>query len=89
MATFSDIAGAPGMRWAHALVIGLNASFTLKPAHFGRDLKAEAATEGGDLAYVAWWGYQASATVGEPCYLGRAFLANLGLFPDLASLECP
>jgi hypothetical protein len=39
MATFSDIAGEAEMRWAHALVIGLNASFSLTPAHFGKDLK--------------------------------------------------
>merc|ERR1712224_858149 len=58
MTTYSDIPGEMEMRWAHALVIGLNNSFAPTPAHFGGDLRA------GEHDHVAWWGYQPSAVSG-------------------------
>ena len=54
MSTFTDVGGA---RWPHVLVIGLNSSWSLSPAHLGDDI--DPAKE-----HVVWSGYQAADTAG-------------------------
>lgn len=48
------------MLWAHVLVIGLNATFELHPAHLTGELSGDETQE-----HLVWSGYQASGTVGK------------------------
>ena len=57
MATHTKLQSA---QWAHVLVIGLNASFELGPAHLAGEISAD-----DQLEPLVWSGYQASGSVGK------------------------
>ena len=55
MATHSEVSGA---KWSHILVIGLNKSWSLSPAHLGDDYDRT-------VEQLVWNGYQPSDTAGR------------------------
>lgn len=55
MSTFTEIGG---VKWSHILIIGLNTSWSVSPAHLGGDI--DAAKE-----HLVWSGYQAMAGTGH------------------------
>jgi hypothetical protein len=57
MATHTKLQSA---QWAHVLVIGLNASFEIGPAHLAGEISAD-----DQLEHLVWSGYQASDSVGK------------------------
>jgi hypothetical protein len=57
MATHTEIGES---KWAHVLVIGLNASFELGPEHIEGELTNDTSVE-----HLVWSGYQPSDTVGK------------------------
>jgi hypothetical protein len=69
-----------GVKWAHVLVIGLNATFQLRPAHIAGELSQNR------VQYLLWWGYASSDSVGHKP-------ANVTIratpFSDAAPLDIP
>ena len=83
MSTHSDVDGAPTMRWAHALVIGLNKSFALTPAHLGADLAGPSTDP--ELKHVVWSGVHSPSAVAEfsaaePLSVPACMYSDFGLY---------
>ena len=79
MATHSEIGGS---KWAHVLVIGLNASFELAPEHIAGEISNDTAVE-----HLLWSGYQPSDTVGKLATPNVTIRA--ALFSAKAPLQIP